>query len=82
MVAVNGKAILLEFTTIEEMVQYLQHFCREKSVVSFELLGIKVKNLSANENCRDTSTYSLPFTTVDNSIECMESCDLRIRFSS
>lgn len=43
---VNGKAIMLELNSIEKIVQYLQNFYSEKSVFSFELLGIKVSNLS------------------------------------
>ena len=49
---VNGRAIMLELNSIEEIVQYLQNFYSEKSVFSFELLGIKVSNLSGNQNLR------------------------------
>ena len=76
-IAANGTAILLEFTSIEEMVQYLQNFYREKNVVPFEVLGIDVKKLSLNQNCRYTSSSTLhvPVSTIDNTIGCKGSCN-------
>ncbi|XP_078381394.1 uncharacterized protein LOC144664149 [Oculina patagonica] len=71
-IAANGTAVLLEFTSIEEMVQYLQKFYREKSVVPFEVLGVKVKNL----RCTSSNTLHVPFTTADNTytVGCKELC--------
>ncbi|XP_078352155.1 uncharacterized protein LOC144636825 [Oculina patagonica] len=75
-IAANGTAVLLEFTSVQEMVQYLQNFYREKNVVPFEVLGMKVENLSVNQNCRYTSSsaLSVPFSTTDNTVGCQGSC--------
>ncbi|XP_078349889.1 uncharacterized protein LOC144634728 [Oculina patagonica] len=70
----NGTAILLEFTSIEETVQYLQHFYKEKNVIPYEVLGIKVKKLSLDNYRSFTSTCSQQFTVRDNTVGCKESC--------
>ncbi|KAL9986676.1 hypothetical protein ACROYT_G000850 [Oculina patagonica] len=71
-VAANGTAVLLEFSSMEEMVQYLQNFYREMNVVPFEVLGIKVENL----RCTSSNTLHVPFTTADNryTVGCKELC--------
>lgn len=57
------------------MVQYLQNFYREKSVVPYEVLGVKVKYLSLNQDCRHTSKCSLPCATTANTLGCTGSCN-------
>lgn len=78
-IAFNGTAVLLEFNTIDETVQYVQHFYRAKSVVAFEVLGIEVKSLSGNSNCRDTSYYrsSVSSTSTNDTSEFNWSCGQR-----
>ncbi|XP_078345270.1 uncharacterized protein LOC144630777 [Oculina patagonica] len=68
--AVNGTAIVLEFNDIEEMVRHLQNFYKEKSLVPFEVLGVKVKNLSSNQSCRYSNSSSLSFMSIGNAIRC------------
>lgn len=59
--------------------QYLQNFYREKSVV----LGIKVKQLSVDSNCRHTSscTCSLPSTSTNDFSEFNLSYEQRSKLS-
>lgn len=59
--------------------QYVQHFYRAKSVVAFEVLGIEVKSLSGNSNCRDTSygTSSVSSTSTNDTSEFNWSCGQR-----
>ncbi len=73
--AVNGTAIVLEFKNVEEMVQHLQNFYKEKSLVPFEVLGVKVKSLSGNQSCKYANSCSLSFMSIDNAIKCNGSHD-------
>ena len=54
-VAISGKSVVLDFSGVEEKVQYVRSFYAATSVVPFEIVGVEVTDayLQDNEGCVD-----------------------------
>ena len=73
-VSTNGTSILLEFDTILEVVLYLQNLYSDRSVVSFEVIGVKVSCLPDHENSMNKTFGSQSDNPKEHTFSGAESC--------
>ena len=71
---VSGTSILLEFDTILEVVLYLQNLYGDRSVVSFEVIGVKVSCLADHENSMNKTFGSQSDNPREHTFSGAESC--------